>query len=184
MISDKQKMIIQFVIILLGAILGFTYLPSLIEVEAEVSGFIGGLVGFLVGIAIFPEMFKASLENPSEKRMERIMDEHQLGFYRYLTHPTQIPFMISMLIFVLLIVFVLLFGYLKIAFSDSVFQIALFAVAFLWGLSGFLMMIKKVSIDHRGREHRGAWAILNGLAFLLMGWGSIIFVLLAELFNW
>ncbi len=184
MLSDKQKRIVQLAIILTGIILGGLLLAPLLNNNREGSSFLGGFVRFLVSIAIFPDSVKGMFENQNEKRAERVMEEYQLGFYRYLTHPTQIPFIISLLLFVVLLVLMVILDYLKIKISFRITQVAFSVMAFLWGLSGLLMIIRKEFIDKRGRRYLGGWAILNGVLFLLMGWGSIIFLLLVEIFNW
>jgi len=182
--SDKRKRIIQLAIILTGIILGGLFIAPLLNTNRESSGLLGGFIGFLVSIAAFPDTLRSTFEEQSEKRTERIMEERQLGFYRFLTHPTQIPFILSILLFIATLVLVILLDFLKIKISYAILQTGLFAMAFLWGLSGFLMIIRKEYIDKRGRRHRGGWAIFNGVVFLVMGWGSILFLLLAKIFNW
>ena len=76
------------------------------------------------------------------------------------------------------------FDFLKIEISYSIWRVGLYVIAFLWGLSGFLMVVRKEFIDKRGRRYFGGWAIFNGIILLLMGWGSLIFFLLTIINNW
>lgn len=184
MLSDKQKRIIQLAIILVSILLAGVFLSPLLNGSIEASGLLGGFVGFLISIAIFPGTVKGLFEEQHEKRAARIMEQHQLGFYRSLTHLTQIPFTIAMLLFVLIIVLAFLFDILKIKISSTIFQIGILCMLFLWGLSGFLITSRKEYIDKRGRRFRGGWAIFNGVIFLLMGWGSLLFLIIANIFNW
>jgi len=184
MLSDKQKRVFQLVIILVGFILGNIFPSSLLNNNKEGTGILGGFLGFLLSIIIFPETIKELFKEQSKKRTERLIEERKLGFYRSLTHSTQIPFTTSMVFLVLMIVIVALLDLFNINVDSKILQAGLFFIAFLWGLSGFLIITRKEYIDKNGRRYKGGWAIFYGLPFLLFGWGSLIALLLARIFNW
>jgi hypothetical protein len=184
MLSDKQKRFAQFTIILICVILASIFLLPLLNKSTEASGLVGGIIGILIIIAVFPETRKAMIEQPSEDRMKRLMGESQLGFYRFLTHPTQMPLTFAMFLFIAMILVIVLLNFLKTKIDPIFFQIILLIIAFLWGLSGFLMLARKEYIDHRGRHYRGGWAIVQGISFLLTGWGALVFLIIAEILNW
>lgn len=183
MLSDKQKHIIQLLLIACGVIFGIMFLSPLLNNSREGSGLLGGFIGFLVSIVVFPETVKGILQEQSKLREERLKEERALGFWRSLTHPTQIPFTLSLLLLIATIILAFLFDYLKFENGYAILQGGVVGMMFLWGLSGFLMIIRNECIDKTGRLYRGFWAIFNGIGFMLFGWGSLIVLILAEMFS-
>lgn len=184
MLTDKQKRIIQLAFILAGFILGNLFPSSLLNNSKEGTGLLGGFLGFLISIALFPETIQELFVEQKETRVNRLLFERKLGFYRSLTHPTQIPLTLSMILFIFMILLLVLLDFLKIRISPTILQAGLFLIAFLWGLSGLLIITRREYIDKTGRRYKGFWAMVNGIAFLLFGWGSLFFLLLAKIFNW
>ncbi|WKZ47809.1 MAG: hypothetical protein QY306_00405 [Anaerolineales bacterium] len=184
MISDKQKHIIQLLIILSSIVLSSAFLSPFLNNSKEGSGLLGGLIGLVISIVVFPETSKKIFQEQSALRQERLNEERALGFWRFLTRPTQIPLTLSMLLFIASIILAVIFDYLKFENGYAILRGGLIGTTFLWGLSGVLMIIRNETIDKSGRRHRGFWAIFNGIGFLLFGWGSLIVLIFAEILNW
>jgi hypothetical protein len=184
MFSDQQKRIIQIALILIGSILGGIFIAPLLKENTKVSGLLGGLIGLMVSIAIFPEMLKGVFEQPSEKRLERIKEEWHLEFMRSWTHPTRVPLLLAIGLFLLLIISVaVIANFTDLQPTKNQTILALTPVCFLFGLSGFLTLRRNEYIDNQGRKYRGFWAILNGILLLLMGWGSLLVLVIIIIFD-
>lgn len=153
---------------------GTLIIPPVLHIKAEFGMFIGGILGTILIGVIYPESGKSS-----EKQLER-----QYGPYLFFFHPTQLPLILSGILLILIIILAFLLKELNIQVSPEVFQVGLLGMAFLWGLSGFLMITRNEFIGSGGQNHKGFWAILNGILLISMGWGYIIFVVLATISNW
>lgn len=160
--------------------LGFNYTQIM-------SGFLGILVLFMLIFII--------LNLKSENR-EKIKDFYKslwdgnnplgVNTKKFFTHPAQIPMMLGgtwFLIFTIIIASRLLDPFLP-RYQDFLLSLLLFPFFFSLGLSGFLMIRRKETVDKFGQIHKGTWAILNGSLLVLFGWGGLLVLILADIFNW
>jgi hypothetical protein len=98
----------------LAFFLGTIFPSSWLNNSKEGTGILGGFLGFLLSIIIFPETIRELFKEQSESRTERLLEERKLGFYRSLTHPTQIPFTASMVLFILMVIVIVFLDLLNI----------------------------------------------------------------------
>jgi len=166
--SEKYRHSIQLTILLVGGILGWLFLSPLLPNKKENAILVGGLMALFINIIVFPNLRKKLFETPTKLRHDRLQKERSLGFRRYLFHPTNRPFHLSIALLFGSIAFLLAT---KIQPSEIYLSIGLIIILSLSGLSGFLMLIRNEYVDTRGRIVHGISPIINGLALLLWGWG-------------
>lgn len=171
--------------IFISILLGVVIIPALSGIDESIGLFIGGILGIILLWLTYPEIFD---ETEEQAKIERMAMEQQAFLDLYFFHPTKTPLTFSMIIFVLMIMVVFVLDKFNLQqIVSEVLQIGLMGCLFLWGISGFLIITRNQFIDNIGpniRKYKGFWAILNGIIFVLMGWGGIIFYALSSVFNW
>jgi hypothetical protein len=181
---QKTRSFLHFCVILLSVLTGTFIIAPALNINIKFGMFIGGILSFALNGILFPEYRQELSVQPNEKNFEFTSNKSKYDFYDSLVHTTNIPIYTSMILFILTFILVLLLDKFNLQGSSEILQIGVPGMAFLWGLSGFRMVIQKETIDIHGRKFKGFWAILNGLVFIVMGWGAIIGIVLGTIFNW
>lgn len=180
---SSQKSFIHLGIILLSLLIGMLIISPALDIDTKLGALAGGILGVIINSVIFPEKRQEVSEQSNEKHFERMVARQEYSLYRSFFHPTNLPITLSLIYFVLLVIVVFILDKLNIIIPSNLYLV-LFVMPFLWGISGFLMLTRNEYVDKFGRNHKGFWAIFNGTLFILFGWGSIIYVTLATIFNW
>jgi hypothetical protein len=145
---------------------------------------LGFLIALISSFLVFPEL---------RRTFSTIIDgKNSLGFNPglYLTHPTQKPMMIGVL-WSLPMAFLL--AQLNSKFPSLIPEeyrlnvttiIVTLPGLFLFGYSGFKMIKRNETVNKFGKIHKGFWAYLNGTILILIGWGGLLYLLRAWIFDW
>jgi len=155
----------------------------------------GGFLGILVVFVVI--FFILNLKPETRKNLKEyhksLWDGNNIlsvNMKNYFTHYTQAPMMLGMLLFVIFILLLVtgltdpILNRLSEKDKPSLLMIFLSPSFFLFGLSGFRMIKQKEAIDKSGQPYHGFWAIFNGILGLLFGWGFLLFITLAFIFDW
>lgn len=181
--SHKTKSFIQLSITILSILIGSLVIAPKLKIESKLGVLIGGLLGLILISIIFPSSKEGYFSKNDTQKRQQFSEALSDGIHRSWTHPTNLPITLSLIYFALLIIIVFALDKLNITIPSNIY-LALFVMPLLWGISGFLMLIRNEYIDKFGRKHKGFWAILNGIIFITFGWGLIIYIALATIFNW
>ncbi len=182
--SQKIRSFLHLGIIILSVVIGTLIIAPILKIDIRFGLFIGGILGIILNGIIFPKEKQELSEKNNGKHIESMSTRPEDSLYNYFVHSTNIPINISIIIFFLTIILVVLFDKFNKQVSQAILYTGLLGAAFLWGLSGFKIVTQNEYVDMHGNKYKGLWAILNGLLFIIMGWGAIIGVVLGTIFKW
>jgi hypothetical protein len=156
-----------------------------VNIDRSIGLFIGGILGIILLRLTYPEIFN---ETKEQAKIERVAMKQQAFLDLYFFHPTKAPLTFSMVIFILMIIAVIILEMLNLQQATSeLLHFGSMGCLFLWGLSGFLTLTRNQFINNFGPniiKYKGFWAFLNGILFVFLGWGGIIFYALSSIYNW
>ncbi len=175
-----QKGVLLATFLITGIIAGIVFVTS--KVNGDI--FLGGLVGFTISLVsscfLFSELRNMFSDNWNGG------DIAGFNMKNYFTHPTQKPLVFAALWFCIFIIF--LSSGLSNSLNEYLQQYLAFMLLFpsflLFGFSGFLMIKLKEGVTKFGQIYKGPWAYFNGALAIIFGWGGLLFIALAYLFNW
>ena len=150
--------------------------------------FLGGSIGFmsslLLSFLVFPEL---------RKMLRNIWDGDDIAginMKNYFTHPTQKPLVLGMLWFLVFILlstiglFNPLFDRLPDKDKSDLLFLFLSPSFLFFGISGLISIKRNEAVGRYGQIYNGGWAYFNGIMLIVFGWGALLFMLLAYVFNW
>jgi len=181
--SQKTRSFFHLGVILLSVLLETLIISPVLNIDIKLGALIGGILGIILNSVIFPEKRQEVSEQSKARQFERMVVRQEYSLYRSFFHLTNIPITLSLIYFVLIVIVIFILDKLNTTIPSNIYLVLL-VMPFLWGISGFLMLTRNEYIDKFGRKHKGFWAIFNGVLFIIFGWGSIIYVTLATIFNW
>ena len=149
---------------------------NLLHIRAETLG--GAIIGATLSLILIPLIFYG---NPDVKKRFEILER---GGWNEFIHPTMLPITIAVVWMALCVVIVFVRDMISNKpFGDFLRGVFVVPIAFLFGLSGFLMLKRNEVVGRYGEIHKGFWAYLNGILLILLGWGGLVYLLLAWMFK-
>jgi len=152
-------------------------IAKMLHMRAETLG--GAIIGATISLVLMPLIFYG---NPNVKKGFEALEK---GGWNEFTHPTTLPITIAVVWMALCVAFVFIHD--KISnepLSSLLTSTFVVPTAFLFGLSGFLILKRNEVAGRYGEIHKGFWAYLNGILLILFGWGGLAYLLLAWIFRW
>jgi len=139
----------------------------------------GLIIGMVFCFLILPLIFR-------DPDVEVVTKTLEVGFWESLAHPTNFPMTIAMVWFVFIVGIVGLLDIKigKFGLDQNWSLVLLIPFELLMGMSGFQMIRRNETLNRFGKIFTGFWAYLSGTILILFGWGGLVFLLLARIFNW
>ena len=148
---------------------------------------LGIFFGFILSLAI-PSLRKSFIQIYDENRQKALDADPPVNGWDYLTHPTQLPMMLSIAWFIGFIGFI---SSSKMTFTiEQDYAFLFLPITLLFRLSGLIIVMRKEYIGSIGFGIpifvivRGNKAIFRGIAIMIILWGMAIFCLLLLIFHW
>jgi len=176
---QKHPKLLFFCIMFLATIVGTYALAPMLHVKTDTGGTIGVIIGFFASFFV-PGLWKSLAQVQNEEQKQAFSEGIGTGFWKYLTHPTQLPAMLGLLWFIGFLGIQFLF-HLKISSNQFVFILLPFPI--LFGLTGFFVFLRKEYINRPGHVIRGNWARVIGALIMIFCWGASILMLLTAVFG-
>jgi len=172
----KRLLLLGFYIA--GTTAGVIFLTSINNGDKFFGGIAGFLCALFLSFIVFPE-----LRNMLPKFWNG-NNRYGFKFKDRILHPTQIPIMLGMLWFLALVLLSISNTTISFVNNHNNVDILLFPTLFLFGLSGLIIIKRNEVVGRYGELHRGFWATFSGILMVVFCWGGLIFMILANIFNW
>ena len=156
-------------------------LSPVLNVSREAGVGLGAILGLVVGLAAIPDLARSIQQSWDMEHQKAAREGRTLSAFGDWTHPTRLPMVLRMAWFIVLAVVGLSMRIKLTAAQNWAYILWLLPVFLGFGLSGLIMVLRKEDVRSGPsglRVVRDGWAIVNGIAGMIFGFGGALALIL------